>query len=187
MATHTFHHQKYGGAAVVAAFLVAAACGSPDAPAGPDITPGPVIVSTEPPPSADVPPPPTATSSPTTADDPIPAELVGRWQSTGEGNSELIYEFAADGGYKYAGVLVQKLPSGVFSFIVEAAGTAEADGDRLVLRPKRGKRTLNDPNSASGPKEQPIDRSPQRLSWEVAGGRLVMTDADGRTITYRRQ
>jgi hypothetical protein len=170
---------RYGGAAAVVAIL-AAGC---DSPVAPD-EPSPVVVATETATATETArvPPPTSTET----DVLIPGALVGRWQSTDEGDAELIYDFAADGGYKHAGVLLQQQPAGVFSFIVEEAGTAEVDDDSLILRPERGKRTLNDPNSGSGPKEQPLDLSPQRLSWEIRDGLLVLEGADRRPITYRR-
>jgi hypothetical protein len=119
--------------------------------------------------------------------DAVPAKLVGSWVSTGGGNAEMIYEFDADGVYRYAGVILQQRPSGVFSFEIGATGRASFTGSRLTLRPERGTQTLKDPDAADGGWQRPISTEQQVLRWRMSGGRLQITDTESITVTYRRQ
>jgi hypothetical protein len=132
----------------------------------------------------------TAASTPdvTESQPPLPEELVGRWVSTGSGGAEIIYEFAADGAYKYAGVLLQQRDTGMFSFIRSAVGTVSVDGDVLTLRPDHGTEKLQDPDVPSASTEHPIETTEETLAWRIdGGGRLSLTDASGNTIVYARQ
>jgi hypothetical protein len=133
-------------------------------------------------------PTPTAPAAATKARGPaVPADLVGSWVSTDNGNAEMIYEFDADGTYRYAGVLIQKRPSGTFSFEVGAAGTIRTTRTRITLRPERGTQTLKDPDSATGGWQRPVSKAVQVVRWRMDGDRLVLTSGDGIAVDYRRQ
>lgn len=135
------------------------------------------------------PQPDRTTSEPTHAAPPqvVPAALVGSWKSAGEGSAELTYRFGADGTYRFMGLIMQQRPSGMFSFEIDAAGTAQATRSQIILRPESGTRTLKDPDSRNGGWERPVSKDQQLLGWRMSGGRLLLTDAEGVTVTYRRQ
>jgi hypothetical protein len=116
----------------------------------------------------------------------LPAELIGTWGSAG-GEAEIIYRFARDGVYEYAGVLTQQRPSGVFSLTISAVGTVSVDGPVLVVQPTRGTREITDSDSPSSDRTTPVDTTAQRYRWAVRGSQLVLTDGKGTTITYDRQ
>ncbi|MEV6598686.1 hypothetical protein AB0M36_17775 [Actinoplanes sp. NPDC051346] len=179
--------------AALAVVLLLSACGAPatdpDFDGSPDTT-RPTTVTPRPDPTTAVTTPPTtvpARPDPTTVPAALPATLVGSWVSTGEGNAEMIYEFDADGTYRYAGVLMQQRPSGLFSFEVGAAGTARATRTRITLRPQRGTQTLKDPDSPDGGWQRPADTTPKVLRWRMSGDKLLLTDDEDITVTYRRQ
>lgn len=118
----------------------------------------------------------------------VPAELVSTWVSTDSGNAELVYRFTSDGRYRHAGVLLQQRPSGQASYEIAVTGTMQVAGSRLVLQPVSGTQTLKDPDSPNGGWQRPIKTNPETYTWQLsAAGVLALTDAEGSTITYRRE
>lgn len=156
--------------------------GSPRAAASSGVVP---TGTTEPPPTS-VEPAPTATSERPAA---FPEALVGTWISS-SGAAEIVYQFAADGAYKYAGVLMQQRPSGTFSFTIGETGTASADGTQLVLVPRISTESLSDPDSPSASyKDRPRALETEQLTWSLDRGQAVLTLDDGENppVDYERQ
>jgi len=154
----------------------------PTQPTNPQPT-NPQPPNPQPPPTA---PPPTAPSERPAA---FPEVLVGTWISS-SGGAEIIYQFGADGSYKYAGVLMQSRPSGTFSFTIAETGGASVDGARLVLVPRVSTESLSDPDSPSASyKDRPRALEPEQLTWSLGAGRAVLTLDDGENppVDYERQ
>ena len=102
--------------------------------------------------------------------------------------AELIYEFAEDGTYGHAGVLLQQRDTGVFSVQRSARGTVDVTGGSLTLRPEEGTLKVEDPDVPSASRESPIDTSPETFEWSIDDRRrLSMTDTSGSTIEYARE
>jgi hypothetical protein len=109
----------------------------------------------------------------------FPEELAGGWISS-SGGAEIVYRFTADGSYKHVGVLLQRRPSGMFSFTVADSGTAAADGDVLVLSPRLATKSLKDPDSPSSSyTDRPSSLTPQRFRWSLDATSAVLTLDDG--------
>jgi hypothetical protein len=121
----------------------------------------------------------------------LPEGLVGTWVSTEQGDAELVYQFAADGTYKHAGVLLQQRQSGIFKFTVGEAGTVRVQGNTMTMRPRTATVTLEDPDSPSSNYQRPGSRAAKQFTWRFNGTGssrlLVMTDDQGITISYKRQ
>ena len=182
----------------LALIVGAAGCGgSGGNPASADrVTPeisvsSPLVVrpsESRPPPAGDRPGSTPATQKP--AAPAFPTELVGRWISS-SGGADIVYEFDADGSYRYAGVLLQKRPSGMFSFTVGEAGVALAVDDGLLLRPRKATKSLHDPDSPSSSyTNRPASLAPKRLAWSTSGSSeevLTLDDGTGEPVDYQRK
>ncbi|HET8641137.1 MAG TPA: hypothetical protein VFM37_04320 [Pseudonocardiaceae bacterium] len=185
-----------GSLAVALAVMVLSGCGS----AGSELAGSPraaassgTSVPTGPPEPPTGTEPPTSTEpAPTTTPEPPPAfpeALVGTWISSA-GTAEIVYQFAADGSYKYAGVLMQQRPSGTFSFTIGETGTASVDGTQLVLVPRISTESLSDPDSPSASyKDRPRALETEQLTWSLDRAQAVLTLDDGENppVDYERQ
>jgi hypothetical protein len=172
--------------------LALAACGGDDSPAPPDRARPPEPTTTTATTATTAPQTAPRTQDPptgTTAEPAFPAELVGTWVSTGQGAAELIYEFAGDGSYRHAGVLVQEREDGTFSFERGTHGTATVDADTLVLRQRGGTQTIKDPDVPEASSERELGPARETYRWRLddSDGTLQLTDATGTTIAYERQ
>jgi hypothetical protein len=119
----------------------------------------------------------------------FPQALIGTWISS-SGGAEIIYQFAADGSYKYAGVLLQRRPSGMFSFTVAEAGTASVDDVYLLLQPRTVTKSMQDPDSPSSSyADRPASIDPKRLTWTLNAARtvLILDDGTNPAVDYDRQ
>lgn len=180
-----------GSLAVALAVMALSGCGSgggevagtPRAAASSGV---PVPTGTTEPQPTSTEPSPTATSERPAA---FPEALVGTWISS-DGDAEILYQFAADGSYKYAGVLMQQRPSGTFSFTIGEAGTASAEGTQLVLVPRISTESLSDPDSPSASyKDRPRALEAEQLTWSLDRAKAVLTLDDGENppVDYERQ
>jgi hypothetical protein len=107
-------------------------------------------------------------------------ELEGLWTSVGQGSAETVYRFRTDGRYDRVSILLQRRPSGIFSFTVTASGFAETDGDRLTLTPVEGTQAMSDPDSPSSNFNKPLaDFTPDQFIWALQDGRLILTNQRG--------
>ena len=127
---------------------------------------------------------------PTTSERPagFPEALVGTWISA-SGAAEIVYEFDADGSYRYVGVLMQARPSGTFSFTIAETGAASVAGAQLTLVPRSSTESLSDPDSPSASyKDRPRELEPDHLTWSLDAGRAVLTLDDGENppVDYER-
>lgn len=181
------------GLLLLAAALLPIACGEDSGDDGARSTVSQPAPEPEPEPEPDPDPDPGPGPEPEPDPEPpasLPAELVGTWIAA-EGGAELVYEFAADGSYKHASVLLQQREAGMFSFTISARGTVEVDGSTLVVTPESGTQEIKDPDAPGSDSEKPIDTSPQHYDWalDASGGapELQLTDADGLTLTYVKQ
>jgi len=119
----------------------------------------------------------------------FPEALIGTWISS-SGGAEIVYQFAADGSYKYAGVLLQRRPSGMFSFTVAEAGTASVDGNHLLVQPRMATTSMQDPDSPSSSyTDRPASVDPKRLTWTLNAAHTVLSldDGTGPAVDYERQ
>jgi hypothetical protein len=139
-------------------------------------------------------PAPTPTpAAPTSTNEPalLPEGLAGTWVSTDQGNAELVYQFAENGTYKHAGVLLQQRQSGIFKFTVGEAGTVRVQGRTMTMRPRTSTVTLEDPDSPSSNYQRPGSKEAKQFTWRFNGTGssrlLVMEDGQGITIAYQRQ
>ena len=153
-------------------------------------TDGPVA-SSEPAPTSATPSPTgspeSSTESTGTNEGVLPVGLVGAWESAG-GDATHAYRFLADGRYRFAALLTQPVPEGVFELTRVESGTAAVDGDVLVLRPTMATATRKHPGY---PDENYTDRpeplTPKRYSWRADRGRLLLVDGTGLQLTFDRQ
>lgn len=114
----------------------------------------------------------------------LPSELEGLWTSVGQGSAETIYRFRTDGSYDKVSILLQRRPSGTFSFTITASGFAEIDGDRLTLTPVEGTQAMEDPDSPSSNFNKPLsDLIPDQFVWSFQDGSLILADERG-TVAY---
>jgi hypothetical protein len=115
--------------------------------------------------------------------------LVGGWISS-SGGAEIIYRFTAEGSYKHVGVLLQRRPTGMFSFTVADSGAAAVDGDVLVLVPRQATKSMQDPDSpSSNYTDRPSSLAPQRFRWSLDAAATVLTldDGSGAPVDYERE
>lgn len=158
--------------------LFAVAC-APTATAPPPVPSGPVITA------------PAPTSTPSAAPDPttavIPSELVGKWSSSGP-NTEIAFNFVADGRFRSAELVSQPGPRGLFEFSLIQDGRVEVDGDRLRIRPTTSVKSRTDPMDPAGDyTNQPAQPQERLYRWRVLGSRLALTDPDDLEIVLVRQ
>ncbi|MDP9999736.1 hypothetical protein [Pseudarthrobacter sulfonivorans] len=114
----------------------------------------------------------------------LPSELEGLWTSVGQGSAETIYRFRTDGSYDKVSILLQRRPSGTFSFTITASGFADIDGDRLTLTPVEGTQAMEDPDSPSSNFNKPLsDLIPDQFVWSFQDGSLILADERG-TVAY---
>ncbi|MFJ3671336.1 hypothetical protein ACIPSE_33225 [Streptomyces sp. NPDC090106] len=172
------------GLAVLASLLGGTACSTGDGPA-PHRSSPPVPATTA-----------TASAGPggpgATASVPgavLPGALVGSWRSIEEKNdtATIAYRFTSDGRYKYAGLVTQPIPEGIFKITFIAEGTARAEGRNLLLRPLTATRSREDPRSPQDDyTDQPSSLDPEQYVWGVSDGTLSLTGSNGNTVTYER-
>lgn len=145
-----------------------------------------------------MPAPPSMTTSPTGSPDfsteprgtdagILPVEIVGAWETVG-GDATLAYRFLSDGRYRFAGLLTQPVPEGVFELTRIESGTAMVNGDTLILQPTMATATRRHPGY---PEEDYTDRpeplTPKHYSWRVDRGVLLLLDDTGLELTFDRQ
>lgn len=117
----------------------------------------------------------------------FPVEMVGAWETVG-GDATLAYRFLPDGRYRFAALLTQPVPEGVFKLTRVESGTATVDGRALILRPTMATATRSHPGY---PNEDYTDRSepltPKRYSWRIDRGVLLFVDDTGLELSFDRQ
>ncbi len=117
----------------------------------------------------------------------IPSKFLGMWVSIGQGSAETIYRFNSDASYDKASVLMDELPSGVFSFTVSETGMVSLSGSVLTMVPVEGTESLSDPSSPSSNYERPLrDLTPRTFSWAFRSEQLVLTNQYG-SVAYSQQ
>jgi hypothetical protein len=144
-------------------------------------------------------PAPTATtSSPTGSPEPstksdesnegiIPGEIVAAWKTTG-GDATLAYRFLSDGRYRFAALLTQPVPEGIFELTRVESGTATVDGDVLTLHPTTATTTRRHPGDPDGDyTDRPEPLTAKRYSWRLDHGVLALVDDTGLELTFDRQ
>ncbi len=144
-------------------------------------------------------PTPTATtSSPTgppelttqrgkTSEGILPGEIVGAWVTAG-GDATLAYRFLSDGRYRFAALLIQPVPEGVFELTRVESGTAAVDGEVLILHPTTATTTRHHPSDPDGDyTDRPEPLTAKRYSWRLDRGVLVLVDDTGLELTFDRQ
>lgn len=170
-------------AGVALALLIggSAACSSTDSPL-PSPAPAPTSTTASPTGSPEFSTQPSGTNEWI-----LPAEIVGAWE-TASGDATLAYRFLADGRYRFAALLTQPVPEGVFELTRVESGTATVDGDSLILRPTMATTTRRHPEDPDGDyTDRPEPLTPKRHSWRVDGGVLVLVDDTGLELTFDRQ
>jgi hypothetical protein len=145
-----------------------------------------------------VPSPAPATASPTgstessaeprgTNEGILPVEMVGAWETVG-GDATLAYRFLPDGRYRFAALLTQPVPEGIFTLTRVESGTAKVDGRALILRPTMATTTRSHPGE---PGEDYTDRpeplTPKRHNWHIDRNVLLLVDDTGLELSFDRQ
>jgi len=114
----------------------------------------------------------------------LPLELEGLWTSVGQGSAQTVYRFRTDGRYDKVSILLQRRPSGIFSFTITASGFAEIYGDRLTLTPVEGTQAMEDPDSPGSNFNKPLaDLTPDQFIWAFQEDRLILANEWG-TVPY---
>jgi hypothetical protein len=138
----------------------------------------------------------------------LPAELVGSWHTgsvsmidyydpytgswsppSGDGYS---YTFTSDGKFTYAGILQISVYSCTTTLFEYLEGTAEVQGTRLVIKPKKGKFKSKDTCNERYNYEKDADLDRDEYGWEIGINEydqevLRMTWPSGEVSEYRRQ
>ncbi len=170
-------------AAVALALLIsgAAACSSTDSPiASP--APAPTSTTASPTRSAG-----SSTQPRRTNDGILPAKIIGAWE-TASGDATFAYRFLSDGRYRFAALLTQPVPEGVFELTRVESGTATVEADMLILHPTMATTTRRHPENPDGDyTDRPEPLTPKRHSWRVDRGVLVLVDDTGLGLTFDRQ
>lgn len=145
------------------------------------------VSSPEPAPTSATPPPTGSPESTGTNEEVLPVGLVGAWETAG-GDATLAYQFLADGRYRFAALLTQSVPEGVFELTRVESGTVAVDGDMLVLRPATATATRKHPDDPDGDyTDRPEPLTPKRYSWRADRDVLLLIDDTGLELTFDRQ
>ncbi|MGQ0776642.1 MAG: hypothetical protein ACT4NY_19815, partial [Pseudonocardiales bacterium] len=132
------------------------ACSSTDNPI-PDPAPAPKSTTASPTRS-----PESSTQPRETNEGILPVEMVGAWETVG-GDATLAYRFLSDGRYRFAALLTQPVPEGVFELTRVESGTATVEGGMLILRPTTATTTRRHPEDPDGDyTDRPEPLTPQR-------------------------
>lgn len=138
----------------------------------------------------------------------LPSELVGTWHTgsvsmidyynpaTGEwappSGSGFTYTFTADGKFTHAGILQVSTYGCTTTLFEYLEGTAEVQGTKLVLKPKKGKFKSQDTCVERYNYEKDADLSREEYGWEIGLDDydqevLRMTWPDGEISEYWRE
>lgn len=187
---HMMPSKRRPGPLIVLTFLVCAGCSGADT-SGPASTFSqrttatavlPVHSSTtRPGPTAAVDPIPATGRTTAPVDAGLPDAMIGTWRSLDQGSAEVRYNLMDDGSFTRASVLIQSRSSGTFVYTIGTAGTLEVTGSQLVLTPRRGTKSMQDPDSLNGSyKDRPLtDLTAETYRWSVAGDRLTLVGKYG--------
>lgn len=149
----------------------------------------PSLPDPKPTPADSAPPLKTPTQAPaepeTTEPAPVlPREFEGLWTSVGQGSAETVYRFRSDGSFDRVSILLQERPSGKFSFVITASGSAVVSGNHLTLTPAEGTQAMEDPDSPSSNFNKPLaDLTPDEYLWRFQDGQLILSDELG-SVAY---
>jgi hypothetical protein len=157
----------------------ASACASTDSP-----LPSPELTAIT---SSSIESPAPSTTPGKTNEGILPGEIVGAWETAG-GDATLTYRFLADGRYRFAALLTQPVPEGVFELTHVESGTATVDGDALILHPSTATATRSHPGDPDGDyTDRPEPLTPKYYRWRFDHGVLLLVDEAGLELTFDRQ